>query len=172
MKETNKILRIADGVDSAAEIDPLSEAAGGVNTDFPVLAPDRILRFEVKSCSKMTNEETKAESIKIALRLTGDTQNATATFRDGGPAREGFTVNQYIGITPTDKYTIQDIKRNAALWMKAVLGQEVADKTSFREFFNKPSMFEGFKVDCKTGISKDKTGAYPDSTRLTPVLPA
>lgn len=166
-----KHLLSPDATEGSA-VDPLSEAAGGVDTSFPVLSPDRLLRFEVKNATRERNDKTGAESIKLKLRLTDDTQNASATYTDGKPARAGYTVSQYIGITPTDKYSIDDIKRNAALWIKAIWGEEAAKGITFRAFFDQPSMAEARKVDCKTGINKDKNGVYPDSTKLTPVLPA
>lgn len=156
-----------DSAEGTVENDPLSEAAGGVNTDFPVLAPDRILRFSIAKCTKETNTEKASESIKMKIRLESD----NGTFQDGKSARKGFSFNHNIGITPTENYSIDDVKRNLAMWLKPLLGEEKAKTTSLREFVNRPEMLEGLVFDGRTGIKKDKNGVYPPSTVVSPVTP-
>jgi len=148
-------------------VDPLAEAAGGINTDFPVLMPDRLLEFKVSSAKKKHNEQTGSDSIELKIELTKD-----STFRDNNKARAGFKFNQYIGVSPSDNYTFEDIKRNVALWIKACLGKEKAAVTQVRHVVDNPSILEGTIFNGRTGVKKDKTGTYADSTSVTPILPA
>jgi hypothetical protein len=171
MNLNNKIkyLMFPEGVDSGAAVenDPLSVAAGGVDTSYPVLSPDRLLRFEVKSAKKVRNEEKATEHIELKLKLLKE-----STFTDGKPAREGYVVTERVGITPSEKYDIEAIKKGLAKWLQGVLGIAEANKVSLRQFVDNPSILDGKVFDGKTSIRKDKSGNFPDQSGVTPVPPA
>jgi len=159
MQTYNKILRSTDA-------DPFAEAAGGIDTSYPVLMPDRVLPFRVSKAEKKRNEEKGNEYIALKLTLNKD-----ATFKDGKPARAGFVVNSVIAITPTEKYDNDAIKRSCAAWLKACLGIERASQVTIRSFMDNPAMLEQTIVDCKTSIKK-ADGSFPEGTNVSPVIPA
>src|SRR5262245_22344795 len=125
----------ANGGGAAVENDPLSEAAGGVDTSYPILSPDRLLRFEVKSCKKLRNEDKGSEHIEFKLKLMKE-----STFTDGKVAREGYIVTERAGITPTEKFDIDSVKKGLAKWLQGILGKAEANKITIRQFVDNPSM--------------------------------
>ena len=157
---------------TATEVDPLSQAAGGINTDFPLLMPDRIYRLEIKSGTKEVDNEaidkkskTKYSREQLLFKLA-TTQDAMS--RDGKPLRAGFTLRKYLLVTPTGDYTLDSVARSIAILLKACGKANVTP----RELINNPSMLDKQVVDAKVGISVDKTGTYPDSNSITFVIPA
>lgn len=173
-QNTIRILRmsdIAEGSDSATtaqEVDPLSEAAGGVDTSFPILAGDRIVRFEVVKTTVQKKEETGNEFMVLKMK----TQKEVA-LDDGKTAKPGFTCYKRIMITvtpPTEQSegrTIDAIKKDLSLALKCIGKPEV----SAREFINNPSLFDGQVIDMKVGIQPAK-GSYAASNTFAFVLPA
>jgi len=153
---------------NAVEVDPLSSTAAETNTDFPVLAADRILRFKVANAEKKRNEEKGNEYIQFKIELLSE----NAVFNDGKPARPGFKFNQVVAITPSGDYDYESIKRSCALWLKGCLSLEQAKTTTIRQFVDNPAMLNGLVFPGRTSIRKDKTGQYPPSTQVTPVLEA
>lgn len=146
--------------------DPLSEAAGSYDTSYPVLAPDQVLPWEVAKAEKKTNPEKGNEYIQIKLKLDKE-----ARFKDNKPCRVGFAVSQVIAITPTENYSVEDVKRNLGLWIKSIFGVEKAKSITFRQFVDNPPMAEGYKLTGKTSIKK-ASGGFPEGTNVSPVIPA
>lgn len=165
----NRILLSPDEATGAVEVDPLSGAAAGVDTSFPLLAAERIVRFKLARCSI---EKGKANENTETLTLKFRTEKE-ATLQDGKTTHAGFPVTKWIGLTPTkgengkEPYTVDSIRRECALFLKAI-GQADKDLSELRR---NPSQFEGVVVDCKVGIRPGK-GSYPDSNSLTLMLPA
>lgn len=157
---------MSENTSTMQEVDPLTSAAGDYDTSFPVLAADRLLEFKLlKLTNKTSDKGTKTIQLKVEL-------NSDSTFADGKPARKGFKFNQSINITPSENFTIESVKRQLALWNKALLGVEAAKSASFAAMRDEPSKFEGLVFKARTGIKKDKSGVYDDATVLTPVVPA
>lgn len=171
MKDTHRILLAPDPVEATGgvEVDPLSGAAAGVDTSFPLIAPDRIVRFKL---AKLTVEAGKENPNAKVLTFKFKTEKDVAA-ADGKKLHSGFPVTTWISLTPTEgkdgkePYTVDNIRRNCALFLKAI-GKPDMD---MRELRDHPERFEGEVVDCKVGIRKGK-GGYSDSNTLTFVLPA
>lgn len=178
MKTTNKhglIIYTDDATDASGgpegEVDPLAEAAGGVDTSFPVLMPDRKLRFECSSCVKAPSKtDPSRETLTITLKTTTDT-----SFQNGKPCRAGFKIFKRYGVTPTppsgesDGRTIEAIKKDLSFVLKSFFGANTT--VSARDLLNNPSMLEKRPVDGKTGIEKG-SGGFPDKTSVTFIIPA
>lgn len=158
-----KILRSAHMEESA---DPLSEAAGSYDTSYPVMAPDQVLPWKVAKAEKKRNEEKGNEYISLKLTLEKE-----ARFKDNKPCRVGFVVNNVIAITPTENYSVEDVKRNLGLWIKAIFGVEKAKSITFRQFVDSPSMADGYILNGKTSIKK-ASGSFPEGTNVSPIIPA
>lgn len=160
----------ADSAGAAAEVDPLSQAAGGIEAPkFPCLAGSRICRFTIKSILKAaTKDDATRESLTIAFKTTKDYPDT-----DGKTLGEGFTVYKRIGITPVAPEgekrgrTMKDIAADIAMLLKAV-GKKDATP---RQLLDNPSMLDGEIIDLKTGVQPAKNG-FPESNTLAWVLPA
>lgn len=160
----------------ATEVDPISGAASGYEEPkFPRLAPDQLCEFEVVSAKKAPTKETANEetskqrfSITIQVKTLKDYRDA-----DGKPLRAGWKQYERLGVTPTPETEesrgrdLDTIKKDLAHWLKCCgMGS-----TDIGDFNRNPSIIEGAKFAAKTSTVKGTNG-YPDSTRLTPRLPA
>lgn len=165
----NRILLSPDDASGAVEVDPLSQAAKDIDTSFPVLMGDRILRMTIVAATKAaTKEHADRESLTLKMKTAKD-----ATLSDGKTAKAGFTCYKRVGLSETaaegDKNarTFKEINRDLALVLKAV---GMADKSP-RDLVNNPSIIDGQVVDVRVGISPAR-GSFPESNTFTFVLPA
>lgn len=165
-----RILCMSDATDGGAEeVDPLSQAAGGVDTSFPLLAGDRILRMEI---SKVTHGPSKTDESRNVLTIKMKTQKEAA-LNDGKTAKPGFTCYKRISTSPSEKTaesegrTNKDIARDLALVLKAVGKPDVSP----RALMDNPSILEGQVVDVRVGVAPAR-GSFPESNTFSFVLPA
>lgn len=158
-----------DTTQNAQEIDPLSQAAGGIEAPkFPVLMPDRICQFKIAKSSKdnVQGDETK-QMLVLTLATTKD-----YTDKDGKPLRQGFKVFHREGLYPmpaTDTWrgrTMQDVAAGLGLILRSVGKTDISP----RQLIDNPTLIEGEIVDCKVGLNKAKDG-YPESNRVSFVPP-
>jgi len=157
-------------------VDPLNEAAGTIDTSFPVLAPDRIVEFKVES-SKIAASKSNEQNQTLTIKFKS---TKPAKLLDGKETAPGFPVFKRYGITPTEPTvddkgnekagrTIENIKKDLATVLKACFGPKT-DKTP-RQLIDNPSMLEGEIVQGKTSVDKG-SGNFGPSTNISFVLPA
>jgi hypothetical protein len=158
------------------EQDPLSQAAGGIDTTIPLLAPDRTLRLECMSSQiAPTKSDESRNTLTVILKTTKD-----ATFADGKPARAGYKLYKRWGVseTPGGKgddgkerapRTNKEIARDLALVLKCFFGANTT--VTPRELLNNPAMLEGKVVDGKITIEKG-SGGYADKNGVNLLIPA
>ena len=165
-----RILRMSDTAEGQAEeVDPLSQAAGGVDTSFPLLAGDRILRMSI---SKATHGPSKTDETRNVLTLKMKTEKEAA-LNDGKTAKPGFTCYKRISTSQSEKTaenegrSNKDIARDLALVLKAVGKPEVSP----RALMNDPTILDGQVVDVRVGVSPAR-GSFPESNTFSFVLPA
>lgn len=167
-----KILHMSDATDAsggAEEVDPLSQAAGGVDTSFPLLAGDRILRMSIAKCS---HGPSKTDESRNVLTIKMKTEKEAA-LDDGKTAKPGFTCYKRISTSPSepkegsDGRTNKDIARDLALVLKAVGKPDVSP----RALLDNPEQIEGQVVDVRVGVNPAK-GSFPASNTFSFVLPA
>lgn len=153
------------------EVDPLAQAAGGIDTSFPLLPADRLITVECVSAKVApTKEAPDRSTLTIMCKTTTE-----LTFQDGKRANPGFKLYKRYGVTvtpPTDKSdgrTIDSIKKDLAFVIKAFFGSNA--QVSPRDLLNNPAMLEGRPVSVKTTIEKG-TGGFPDKNGITFIIPA
>ena len=156
---------------ASEEADPFAEAAGGVDTSYPVLAANRIWKFVVKSCTRDTKHNEGSDEVKSDALVLKVALEEEGVFRGGKTALPGFSVSIRIGLLASEKFDMDSVKRGLALWMKSLLGDR-AKSTTMREWINNPGLVDGLVFIGKTGIKVDKGGQYADQNTITPVLPA
>jgi hypothetical protein len=152
--------------DAPAEVDPLSGAAEGWEAPkFPVLAPDRLCEFEVKSAKKVPKKDDPSRQVlEIVLKTTKDYPD-----KEGKTLRAGFTIFHRISVTPTEgedgkrARTWENIGEDLGMVLKAAGGE--FRKKEPRDLFNNPSIIDNAILTCKVGISKE-TAEFPESNRL------
>lgn len=157
---------VADG----GEIDPLSQAAGGIAAPkFPCLQADRVVRFRISKITKAPSKDNASRETLTILMKTESDQVDT----DGQALRAGFAGYKRIGITPTPEEdgkrarTVKEIAADVAMLLKACGKKDVSP----RQLFDNPSMLDQEVVDVKVGLQPEKNG-YPQSNTFTFVLPA
>ncbi len=168
----NKILRSPDAT-GAAEVDPLSGAAGGWEAPkFPVLAVDRLVEMEVIESTRGLVKDEKAksegrESLTLKLKTTKDYVD-----KDGKPLRAGYTGFKRIGLTaitgdPTKRdRTMKDVGADLAMVLKCCgMGNREP-----RELFNDPSIILKSIVVMKTSVQAARDG-FPESNNFNFVPP-
>lgn len=106
--------------DSAAAeaqgIDPiLQNNLGDVSTKDPLL-PKNKYTFEVVKVSQTKTNDGKGNLLKIQLKTLED-----ATSVDGQPIPAGRTIFHQISLTPTPKYTTENIQRNLKRFQVALV---------------------------------------------------
>jgi len=152
-----------------AQIDPLSQAAGSIDTSFPLLMADRVLEFKVESSKVAPSKSNEANNtLTIKFKTTKE-----ATLQDGKKTPPGFPLFKRIGVTVTEPTvdekgnekagrSIDNIARDLAAVLQACYGPKT-DKTP-RQLLDNPSMIEGEVVKMKIGIDKGSGNFGPSNT--------
>lgn len=171
MKRTNQILHLLspDAAPSTApEVDPLAMPSSEINTDFPLLKPDKIYEFIVRDCTlddaKSADAPPGAKNLVVKLVTAKDEVDV-----NNSTLGSGFPITKWIPTYAVGRLTIDNVRRSLGEFIKAVLGP--SSKVTPRDLLNNPSMFNGRPIKGKVSISKDKTGAYPDSNSVRFVIP-
>lgn len=170
-----KHLLTPDALEGAVEADPLSAAASGVDTTFPLIAPDRIVRFKLDKVTVGPTKDNAASNptAKEVVTLKFKTEKETVS-RDGKTLQPGFPCSMWINLVPfkakeegKKDFTIEDVKRGIALFLKAA-GMADLPMATLRD---EPSRFEGLVFDMKVGVRPGKNG-FTDANTLSFILPA
>ena len=167
-KTTHRILLMADSAEGDGA-DPFATAAANLEAPkFPILAPDRIVRFEIKKCTvDAVKDKPGRKVMTVKLATTKD-----ATLDDGKIAKAGFTGFHRIGLTPSEpggegrERTNKNIAEDLGMLLKAC-GKGT---NTPREVMDNPAMVEGQVVDMKVGVTPEKNG-FPASNNFKFVLP-
>lgn len=161
-----------DATSGGVEVDPLSQASGGIDTSFPLIAPDRVCRFKISSAKKApVKDAEKAAAGHELLTLQLKTEKSYPD-TDGKTLNAGFSVYHRISLTPTEGKdgksgrTIENIAKDLATLLKAV---GMVDKSP-RQLLDNPSILEGQVVDCRVGVNKAQ-GNFPESNSIKFVIP-
>jgi len=153
------------------EVDPLAQAAGGIDTTIPLLAADRIMRLE---CIKSDVAPTKSDPNRLALTIVCKTTK-DGTFTSGKKAHAGYKLYKRVSVTPSEPTESSEgrdvaaIVRDLAAVLKAFFGGQTA-KTP-RELLNNPAMLEGLLVDGRITIEKG-SGGFSDKNGVNFIIPA
>lgn len=95
-------------------IDLLNEDLSGVDTSLPIII-EGMYDLEVFSIAKEPSKDGAKENINLVLHTT---ETASTTTRD--VVQKGFPIFHTISITPTEKYSVEQIKRKLAELTQAV----------------------------------------------------
>lgn len=153
------------------EVDPLSAAAGGIDTSIPLLQPDRIMRLECSSC---TVSPTKTDESRNVLTIICKT-TTDGTFVTGKTAHAGYKLYKRISVSTSPAKDGKEgrdnkaIARDLAAVLKAFFGP--ATTKTPRELLSNPSMLEKLPVDGKITIEKGQ-GGYGDKNGVNFIIPA
>ena len=158
---------------TGAEVDPLTQAAGSIDTTIPLLQPDRTMRLQCISCKV---EPTKTDDTRNVLTIICKT-TTDGVFTTGKTAHAGYKLYKRISVSPsepkdgkegrTKKAIAQDITR----LLNAFYGVEKAKPIIIQDFLANPSVLEGLPVDGRINIEKSQ-GNFPDKNGVSFVIPA
>lgn len=180
----NSILLMADATiasGGAEEVDPMSQAASGIDTTFPILKGDRILQMEIVQCRKVpVKDKPDRFNLEFKLKTTKE-----ATMNDGRTAQPGFTGYKRISISTSEPSedpntgkksagrTNKDIAKDLGQVLKACgkAGVNGAPDVQPRELVNNPEMLDGVLVDMRVGVNPAKNN-FPESNSFSFVIPA
>lgn len=158
--DINAIQGAPAGSSAGAEVDPLAMPADAIDTRFPRLQPNRLLRMTVRSPERKVSEKG-TEMFVFKLETT------TAEIdTDGHPLHPGFRFTHRI-IGASGERTIEDFKKEFAHFLKCVGKSNIP----MRDVLNGPSVVDGLPIDVKIGIQKEKDG-FPESNTARFVLPS
>jgi outer membrane protein assembly factor BamA len=144
MKTQNHIhslLLSSDPVDGGAPLEPtgsvalpssgvLDEDVSGVDTSYPLLSAG-LYDFRIEEVSEEPNKAKTGTNLKIVVVTT---KEAMSVKREA--LAPGLKLTQYIGLTPTEKYSTDAIKRNVAAFVQAV-GSGIKSVRPFEQFKDK-----------------------------------
>lgn len=149
------VLLTPDPLSGGAEIDPLAQNAGDVDTSMPLLVPEKLYNLVCAKAEVKTNDKGVG-MVKITLKTTKQEMDTL-----NNPVNEGFPIFENFVYTPTGDLTIEQIKKSGALILKA-FGLK---NTTIRDFVNNPKMIEDKIVCVKIKTRKEKDG-YPASSNV------
>ena len=125
--------------------DPFAAYASDVDTSYPII-PGSLYDLEVKKAERGKTKDEQGKKIDFELATTSDTQSIT-----GEPVPAGFVIMHNIGITPTQKYTVEMVKKALGSFLQAAgLGS-----LRLSDFMSNPSQAVDKIIRCKVGISKE-----------------
>lgn len=93
-----------------------------VDTSFPLLAPDTY-EFTITNIELKTSQNTGGSYISMSLALSSE----GALTPNGDPVGPGYPVTHMISTSTTEKMSEEDIKRNIAQFMDAVVGKSARE---------------------------------------------
>jgi hypothetical protein len=135
------------------EADPLAMPAGEVDTRFPRLL-EGVYTLAIRSPE--VNEGKSNPDARLFTFKLETTQDGRDT--DGNPLYKGFKWTHRINVAPVGDRTVEDIKKDMAVFLKSA----GMDKVTIRDVINNPSLVEGKLVKAKVTISK-ASGGFPES---------
>jgi hypothetical protein len=105
---------IPEGAPVDSSVDPLSQAAGGIDTSLPLLQPDRTMRLE---CISSKIAPTKSDESRNTLTLICKT-TTEGTFTTGKTAHAGYKLYKRYGVSETPAADGKDArtKKSLATW--------------------------------------------------------
>lgn len=128
----------------------LDEDLSSVDTSMPILAAD-VYDLKIHEAKVAPNNEGTGQVLKLALKTTKDAQS-----KSGENINAGFPIFHNIGLSPTEKYTKDMIKKNVASFLEAV----GAGMT-----LNPVERLIGRNVRAKVTIQPERD-QYPESNRI------
>jgi len=131
-----------------SEVDPLAMNAGDVDTSMPLLVPDKLYNLNCAKAEVKTNDKG-VSMVKITLKTTREEMDTT-----NNAIHPGFPVNENFVFTPTGELTLEQIKKQGAIILKAF----GLHKTTIREFVSNPEMIVDKIVCVKIKTRKEKDG--------------
>lgn len=126
----------------------LDEDLSSVDTSMPVLRGNVIHDFEIVNIEVTKSKDGLGDVLRIQLKTTGEllsTKNDTVN--------AGWTLYNYISLSPKGDYTIDRIRRSLAQFVEAVEGRPGQ--------VNPTDRFIGKRVRCKVKVTKP-TAEYPN----------
>lgn len=143
-------------------VDPLSQAAGGIDTNFPLLQDGTFMRFECREAKQTETQEKKTKQITMKWVTTKE-----AVDQNNRSLNAGFPVYVRINAEATETRDVQQLARDWAQVLKAA-GQP---QVSARQVIDNPSLLVGMIADAKVAIFPEKNG-FAASNVLRWKLPA
>lgn len=118
---------ISDGSDGGSfEDDILKENMSSVDTSFPVL-PTSVQDFQILEVTKAANSKGTGNNLVISMKTTQE--NIDPRTKD--TIQVGFPCKTYIGLTESEKYSRQQIKKAVATFCQAVGVESVSPLDQF-----------------------------------------
>ena len=132
-------------------VDLLTEDLSGVDTSLPMIV-EGIYDLKVFAIKQEPSKDGAKENIAIVLHTT---EVANTTTRD--TVQPGFPVFHNISLTPTEKYSVEQIKRKTAEFVQA------AGVRSIKPFENLLGKLVRTKVIVEPERTDPKTGKFYDA---------
>jgi hypothetical protein len=124
-----------------------------VDTSYPVLAAG-VYPFKVDTAIVKPNKANTGHLLELDCELLVD-----ATDSKGKPIKAGYKMTHRCGLSPTDKYSLEDIAKNVATIQDAILGHRVA-----LDAFD-TDMLIGQRFIAKTKVTAE-TNEYPEKAEF------
>lgn len=140
------------------ETDILNVDLTSVDTSYPLLAAG-VYPFTVAKCEYGKTKDGTGNLVKIQLKL-----NVAAKDIKGAPVNVGFTINDQISVTPSEKYTTDMITRALKKFREGVVGKAPGP-------FAPIDQYVGQTVVANISIEEDKNGKYEPRNRVKAYVP-
>lgn len=157
-----KILLSPDAAGGASEVDPMTQSAAAINTDFPLIRAGK-LRMVIKSPEKAISKTTQSDMLVFRLVTQEDT-----TSTEGVKLHAGYGFTKRIMLTPTGDRTKSQVAADVAMWIKAVEGPK--STTSPAAIVANPNLLADKPVDVLVQERKG-SGDYGPSNDAKPIIP-
>ena len=152
----------------AQEADILALPSGDNKLEYPLLKPDKIYRFTIKSAELVDAKSDKApeggQNLTIKLATSKDEMSTKDEV-----LHAGYVITKYIPTYAIEKRGMQRVKDDLDTINQAVFGKST--KLSARDLLNDPSKIVGKPIDGKVGINVDKSGQFSDSNTVRFIVP-
>ena len=143
--------------------DPLACPACDIKTGMPLIKDGTMMRFTIRTPEKKVNQEKGTERVEFRAETTKpcyDTEN--------NELQPGYKIVVRINGASGERKA-DALARDLASLIQAVEGK--ASKTTPRQIWDNPALFDGKVVDAKVKIQAGKNG-FNDQNILTYLPPA
>lgn len=156
------ILYSPDATGGALEVDPMTQAAGPIKTDFPLLQPERSYRMIIRSPEIKTSSKGNP-MLEFKLVTTEDSVST-----EGTKLHSGFGFTKRIMLTPSEGKTMEDVATQLREVLYAVNGPK--NTVTPRQLTDNPSIIDNKPVDGTVKIRAAK-GEYAASNDMKFTIP-
>lgn len=143
------------------ELDPMDMPASDIDLSYPI-APAAIYPMVCSEAKVAPNKQNTGNNLVLKWKSTTE---ITSTKGDVIPAGQ-LVVQQYIGLTPTEKRTATNIAKDLS---QLILGTRLPASTTPGQLRSEPTLLTGKEAAVKLKVQPE-TDEFPESNKVAMVV--